>query len=83
MKRSDPLIKIDPPARYIPVAHLLRACEGDPERLAGLAVLISLASSSLVMVTGKHDQALITAQLEMWNAAIAEIQQLCARAHAH
>jgi hypothetical protein len=78
--------------RMIEVGHLIAACDGDPEKLAGLAVLLSFASVALVQAHGglpirpqPGDRLRATAdeQLKLWASATEEIQKQLWRARSH
>ena len=78
--------------RIIEVGHLIAACNGDLEKLAGLSVLIALASYALGHMEGRARVAgevvpaqLDTAnqQMQTWASATEEIQRLIWRARSH
>jgi hypothetical protein len=84
---------VNPHGRIIEVGHLIAACDGDPEKLAGLSVMIALASYALGHMEGRarlSAEAIAPAQVETanaqlrtWGAATEEIQKLLWRARSH
>jgi hypothetical protein len=84
---------MNPEGRIIHVAHLIAACEGDPEKLAGLSVMIAFASYALGHMEGRRELAgdvvaqatreTATEQLQVWSAAVEEIQKQLWRARSH
>jgi hypothetical protein len=67
--------------QLIQVGHLIKACDGDGEKLAGLAVLVSLASCAMTMT--RDPTPVMYEQVKLWAAAIEDIHRELIRGATH